>query len=713
MSEIIPVSQYIYSDEYFSYNQAQELLNIVRKNFRFVYKYNIKYFNVPCSFDIETTSFIDGSNKAACMYCWSFCLYGVSIFGRTWEEFLYLLTDLQRILDLHEKKRLVIYVQNLDFEFQFFRKLIAWEKVFAIGSRRPIQAISVMGFEFRCSYVLSGYKLETIAKNLNNYSFKKLVGNLDYSKKRHTKTPINNEEIQYSLVDTKIVVAYIAEKLENGETIANIPLTKTGYVRKYIRNNCFYENGKRTKKSSKRFNYLQFIHALRIQDLEEYNLCRRAFCGGFAHGNAFYTNKKMENAAGLDLTSSYPTTLIGFMYPMSTGRRIQIKSVKEMKEMFKYYCCIFDITFYNIRPKVLFENYISYSKCYNTINVCINNGRVVSADRISVSITEIDFELIDLYYEWDSIDIGQFMIYEKAYLPKDIIISILNMYQKKTQLKGVAGKEIEYLNNKEMINSAYGMIACHADIIEENYNYNIDTDEWTPPSCDDYMKSIEKYNKSSTRFTFYPWALYCTAYARRNLMYAIYECGNDYIYSDTDSVKTLHYENHKKYFDNYNLWITERLEKCLDFYGIDKSLLRPKTIENKEKPLGIWDYEDSYKYFKCLGAKRYMYENVQGKQVITISGVKKDKGLEYLQELSVEKNIDIFDLFTNNLQFPPDKTGKMTHTYIDNEIKGKIVDYTGAENDYYEQSAIHLENAGYNLSIAQTYVDYFTGIQEE
>ena len=87
----------------------------------------IEYFNVPCSFDIETTSFFRSTGgeqeKAAIMYEWTLGLNGAVIIGRTWEEFLFVVNTLIERLDLWDYKRLIIYVHNLAFEFQFMRKL--------------------------------------------------------------------------------------------------------------------------------------------------------------------------------------------------------------------------------------------------------------------------------------------------------------------------------------------------------------------------------------------------------------------------------------------------------------------------------------------------------------------------------------------------------------------------------------------------------------
>ena len=101
-------------------------------------------------------------------------------------------------------------------------------------------------------------------------------------------------------------------------------------------------------------------------------------------------------------------------------------------------------------------------------------------------------------------------------------------------MKGVQGKETEYLLSKGMLNSVYGM--CVTDIVKDNAIYS-DDDNWGFEKVD-IDEEIQKYNDSKNRFLYYAWGIWVTAYARRNLWTGILAVGKDYIYSDTDSIKT-------------------------------------------------------------------------------------------------------------------------------------------------------------------------------
>jgi len=261
-----------------------------------------------------------------------------------------------------------------------------------------------------------------------------------------------------------------------------------------------------------------------------------------------------------------------------------------------------------------------------------------------------------------------------------------------------------------MLNAAYGMIVT--DIVRDILEYDCDESVYVPKRKPDIEEAIEQYNNSKKRFLFYPWGVWVTAYARRNLFNGILACGGDYIYSDTDSIKIFNPESHMDYINWYNDRIMKKVEKAAKFFGIDSTEYAPKNRKGVPKPIGIWEYEGKYKRFKTLGAKRYMIEKEDGTYSITVAGVNKKKACQYL----VEHFKNPFDGFTHELCVPPEYSGRLTLTYVDHPCHGVMKDYLGNEVEYHEESFIHMEPSDYNLTISNEYrsfLQFIYGVKED
>jgi hypothetical protein len=680
-----------------------------------VTKGKIQYFNIPAAFDIETSSFTVTNSKtgeemkAATMYIWQLGINGSVIYGRTWDEFLSVLNELVDYLELSSRRRLVIYVHNLGYEFQFIRHMFPWDKVFAVKQRRPVYAICG-GLEFRCSLYLSNYALSYIGDNLlHKYPVKKLVGELDYDKIRHSQTPLTSREIAYCINDVKVVMSYIQEKIEQDGDITLIPLTNTGYVRNYCRKECFYEGIPESDEVARKrvqMNYKAIMKSLQISDNEEYEQMHRAFMGGFTHASALYSGKIMYNVGSADETSAYPFAMVAQYFPMTKGEYI---GTVEDNDLFNHYlstyCCLFDIEFTNLMPLQEFENPLSQSRCLLQGNYTVNNGRIVSSEKCTTTLTELDYDTISKFYKWDYVKIMNMRIYHRGYLPKALILSVLDLYEGKTQLKGVEGKETEYLVSKNMINASFGMMVTA--IVRDEFVYD---DEWSKNGAN-VDSQLAEYNRNFNRFLYYGWGIWVTAHARHNLFSAIYEFGHDYVYSDTDSIKGINFENHIDYFKKYNDSVFEQLLKMCNHYKIPFNKCRPLTKAGIPKLIGVWEIEPSYKRFKTVGAKRYIYEYEDGKMDMTVSGLNKKYAMPYLLESNNNNKELVFEKFGEGLFIPKEHTGKLTLTYIDNELIGTLVDYRGVKAKFHELSAIHMEKQSYYMSLVGDYIKFLEGVQ--
>lgn len=687
-------------------NEIKEKLN-----FKWAYSHKVHYLNIPCSFDIETTSFYDGLAKKAIMYIWTCNINGTTFYGRTWQQFIDLLEITAEVFECNKfNRRLIIYIHNLEYEFQFMRKWFKWHDIFADEKRSPLYCVTQSGIEFRCSYRLSGYSLAKLGDELSTYKTEKMSGDLDYYKYRHALTPLTDKEFKYCYKDTQVVVCYIQEEIERNENnIAKIPYTKTGYVRRFCQQKCLASSGKQDNVS--RLNGMKYRDIMRSLTLtyDQYKMCKAGFQGGFTHANVNYVNKTLSNVGSIDFTSSYPFTMMAQYFPMSSPREVEIKDLRDLNFYLANYCCLFEVQFINLVPLTTNENPISSSRCSYLKDYHLNNGRVINAGILETTITELDYDIFRNFYKWDGIKIGKFLTFYKGYLPTSLVKALVSLYKDKTELKGVEGKEVEYLLSKGMLNSAYGMAVT--DIVREDLEYHQElyADEWqvgdeTPVS------QLKRYNQNPSRFLYYPWGVWVTAHARHNLFRGILEFGSDYVYSDTDSIKAINMDRHMDFIKNYNLHVREQLQAAADFHGIPMSDFEPKTIKGVPKLIGVWDIEGTYDKFKTLGAKRYLVQ--KGNDIeFTVAGVNKKAIKEYMLETY---GLDgVFDAFTRSLDIPKGRTGKLTHTYIDQEWSGVLVDYNGVPFTYHEKSSIHMEPAPFKISMLDSFWDYISGIQQK
>lgn len=677
--------------------KVNELLSsdwLVRDNKR------VEYYNVPAGFDIEVSSFYQGEkkpeNKRGVMYIWQFGIFNLVTTGRTWKEFEVLISMLQKILSLDENRRLVVYVHNLPYEFQFIRKHFDWDEVFILTERKPVYA-TTGGIEFRCSLKLAGGKaLANVAKDLQKYKVEKAVGNLDYEQIRTPLTPLTEKELLYCENDIRVILCYIQEKIEQDGDITKIPLTNTGYVRNYCRKECY----------SRWKPYRKVMESLTLE-ADEYSQLKRAFQGGFTHANAHYVGKVLDKVGSHDFTSSYPAVMVLEKFPMAKAEYISNGiNESELMELLITRCCLFDIEIWGLMPKLFQEHPISRYKCPVCENAIVDNGRIVMAEHIITTITEQDFFVYTEFYTWDRIEIKNLRTYQKNYLPKNFVQSVLNLYEKKTVLKDVEGEEINYMISKNMINAAYGMMVT--DPIRDELTYSDNTFYTIPKNI---AEGIDKYNTNIRRFLFYPWGVWVTAYARANLFSGIVEMGDDYVYSDTDSIKSINTERHEDYYNSYNAQILQKIEAASQYHNLDKSLFAPYTKKGKQKIIGVWDDEGVYDKFKTLGAKRYLtmkgVQSTEPKYMITLAGSNKKKTMEYLVGTG-----DPFGNFTDGLSIPPENSGRLILSYIDNETTGTVVDMFGVPYEYHELSSIHMEKSEYNLSMSEEFVRYLEGLRD-
>ena len=163
-------------------------------------KYKHKYLELHCAFDIETSTLVE--EKRAYMYIWQFQINEHTIIGRTMLQFIDFLEQVKKRLYV-PGVRLIVWVANLGFEFQFIRKYFEISEMFAKKKREPLKFLLNDFFEFHDALAISGGSLEQLAKDYTQT--KKLVGDLDYSIMRNYKTLLSEKELDYCINDVVIL----------------------------------------------------------------------------------------------------------------------------------------------------------------------------------------------------------------------------------------------------------------------------------------------------------------------------------------------------------------------------------------------------------------------------------------------------------------------------------------------------------------------------
>lgn len=636
------------------------------------------YQRHPMTFDIETSK-IPKDNEGhyeAFMYIWQICIEGNVVFGRRWEELQVFMQKVVNAYKLSEGERVVVYVHNLSFEFQFVQDYFNFTDVFAMASRSILTA-KTAHLEFRCSYKLSNMSLAKFIENTPNTLHYKGIDDLDYATVRTPDTQLTEVEYGYCFNDVKGLYECVMELLKE-DNIATIPLTSTGYVRRDCRHAMNKNKNNRKMFLRSRLTLLQ------------YKLLRECFRGGNTAGDRYLTNLILKNVGSYDLSSSYPFQMIAREYPLGKWNYGVIPDIRTLEEYNRKYCTIARYTFKNIRLRA--EKpipYIPQSKCLALGNDReIYNGRILHADCLTISMTNIDFDIVKEQYVYDEIAVEEFHYSRKGLLPKELRDTIMYYFEKKSKLKGDEEHYYEYMKSKNKLNSIYGMTVTNILNTEIEYHDG----EYTEKKMteEEMEEALDKYYKNHRSFLNYSWGVFVTAYARRELEDGLNIAGLDTIYCDTDSVKYI--GNHDKEFEEYNRRLNKECE--------EKGIKNYAAVNGKRFYMGIFDKEKGYDEFITLGAKKYAFLQ-NGKLGITVSGLSKKKGAEELEKKGGLRRFQRNEVFYNS--------GRTIAQYNSAEVHDITVDgctFSTASN-------LAIVDTTYTLGISDTMLDIIERLQGE
>ena len=674
---------------------------------RFILDKHKKYLRIGCGFDIETTR----KDTHAFMWVWQLSYGEDVVIGRTWFAYEYLLEQLRAYL-LKLNARLIVWVANLGHEFSFLGMRYHWDKVFAKESHQPLLAVNGR-IEYREALSISGQGgLANLAKNYTKTQ--KAVGDLDYTIMRNSQTPITDQEMHYICNDVLILSEwgeYIFREYSDNKK--QIPMTSTGIVRNSIKA-AAYATG----------HIKEITDAIKeiYPNRETYNFIMMwLFRGGYTHANAWWVLVVWDNVIGADYTSSYPSVMLcdGYYYPKSEfiPFRLQTDGKQITDPVIDQQCVWFVAIFKGIRRKTM-HTVESQHKIISYEGARFDNGRLVAADRIRVALTEIDYQIYCMFYDWEEIEIQRAFKAVRGTLPEYVLKPLREAYQTKARLKKWAKKRginpdtiPEYRNAKATINSYYGVMVQRLCFTE--YEFDENTGKWSE------HESKKTYRQMIAHALLSPyWGIYVTAWARYNLLSTVAaldpdESGNLVIYCDTDSI--------------YG-------EDCPRFRAVVAAYNERQAEKNRKLPeefadIGCFDWigaddqgEPAHYKFKTLGAKRYIKYH-DGEAEVTVAGMRKGS-LEnsILRQFATENSyilysdpehkrgklgyIDIdelFGVFSDAFCLECDESWKNRSAY-DIEYQEDITDSYGNTETMYEKSGVAIVPISFSIDMKIAYL---------
>lgn len=466
------------------------------------------------------------------------------------------------------------------------------------------------GIEFRDSEILTQRSLERLCQDMA--TTEKAVGAWNYKKFRTPDSERTETEIKYVCIDTislcKALRKYISDR---GYTVANVPLTNTGFIRNRAR-----AESRKDKKWRNHFLSMQL-------DLRQYKQLLDAYHGGYTHANRYYINKIITKSMHCyDFASSYPSVICYKKYPMSNFTytdALTLQDILDLKEDYAFCgylrltnvhlkkdCPMPPMAFHKAKVCVFPETDARSQKSLYAEN--LDNGKIVNAQIVIYPFTDPDLETILESYDYDSADVASVMRAKKDYLPEWLINYVMKLYFNKSTLKH--SDPVLYAISKGELNGIYGMMVQR--IIQQICEEDFDTATWTSDIPEEKEQEIlDKFYKSRNSFLPFQWGCWVTAYAQENL-FKLGACCKKWIYSDTDSVKG--YDWNMVKLQAYN----DEIIQISNERGVG-------LVEYKGEyfRLGIADFDGEYSEFITHGSKRYCYRDADGLH-ITVAGVPKD-----------------------------------------------------------------------------------------
>lgn len=498
------------------------LKQVVRKDDSWKWSF---YTTTPAAVDIEVVSSIE--QRAAAIVNWSIYIGEQQFKGHTMHELIFKLEDIDK--QFIGKNKLMIFCKDLEILHHFLSADLKFDTFDCNG--KGLAVATWNHIEFR--------EVLFIATDWDVYS--------------------NRESIIEKLYD------YSKYYLENvvihrGNVLGKMPITPHQVVSTMMRS--------RMTQADK--NLVAYIYP---PSKESYKLLKeKTFIGGYC--GCTTTEDLQETLGHVDFTTSYIAQALTNYYPMS---RFEKASMDDFKSNIKNKCCLIKITLYDFKA----DRHVFLGKKHAieiTNPKFSRTSKILTADKATFLLTEMDFELVTTMYRYSSFEINEYYVSDRGPLPEYVTSVAEELYAAKA-LAAKGSKERTWA--KSLTEHVYG-------------------------AMDSPVYGDKSWVKVKTEAVACPyWAIWMVSHARFALMTTAAALGTDFVYADTDSLFFKNPYLHVQLIEQYNRNMQAKVELYCLKHGLDFELY---------KELGTFKYEEDATpdhftiiRFKSCGPKRYIY----------------------------------------------------------------------------------------------------------
>lgn len=491
-------------------------------------------------------------------------VWAVGVINLNGEGFKYYnnIYDFIEFMACHEGR---YYFHNLKFDGQFILNTL-FQLNFKYKNKKPKELennefttlISDMGAFYSIDIKLGESKIQiwdslkllprSVEKLSKDFGLEVTKGEIDYNRPRRAYENIPAEEVDYLYRDCKVVSECLKQVFSLGIT----EMTQGGAAIKWYKKSLI--GGEKT-----------FRRLFPKLSMEEDELVRRSYKGGYAYVNPRYQGKDIEKGVVYDKNSMYPWVMVTF--PLPYGEGIPFTGKYEEDKEYNLYVQEIIVNFElksNGIPMIQFKNSGNYNPTKYVETTNGNDEKLV--------ITNIDLELFIKNYNIINIE------YIKGYKYKSSSALfkkyVKYWYERKSKAAKEGNLSLKFVC-KLMLNSLYGKFGTRP------------SGRSKLPFYDEGVKYLTS-ELEERESVYIPIAAFITAYARSELLQRITENYERFLYCDTDSLHLLG----------------------------DKV----PNLEIDKYKLGYWDHELTFERARFLNAKRYIEES-GGKLKVTCAGM--------------------------------------------------------------------------------------------